>query len=96
MLTDSRLHNIKQEKQLIQESLEDYQQFIEHVQSLQKVFTWKGGEENQEMENLQVRMYNQTIIQATLVDELEGLLIFMEELIKKHKGDKAAEDSYAF
>jgi hypothetical protein len=41
-------------------------------------------------------MYNQTIIQATLVDELEGLLIFMEELIKKHKGDKQAEDRYAF
>ena len=41
-------------------------------------------------------MYNQTIIQATLVDELESLLIFMEELIKKHKGDKTAEDRYAF
>jgi hypothetical protein len=52
MLTESRLHNIKQEKKLIQESLVDYNKFIEHVQSLQKVFTWKGGEENQEMENL--------------------------------------------
>jgi hypothetical protein len=30
------------------------------------------------------------------VDELEGLLIFMEELIKKHKGEKSAEDRYAF
>lgn len=41
-------------------------------------------------------MYNQTIIKASLEDELEGLLIFMEELIKKHKGFKNAEDRYAF
>lgn len=64
MVTESRLQNIKQEKQLIQDSLNDYKSFIENVQSLQKVFTLKGSEENQEMENLQVRMYQQTIIQA--------------------------------
>lgn len=52
LLTESRLQNIKQEKTLIQESLGQLQTFIEDVQSLQRVFTWKGKEENQEMENL--------------------------------------------
>lgn len=31
-----------------------------------------------------------------MADELEALLIFMEELIKSMKGDKKAEDRYAF
>lgn len=48
------------------------------------------------MESLQVRKYQQTIIQATLVDEMDQLIIFLEELIKRLKGDKTAEDLYAF
>lgn len=31
MVTESRLQNIKQEKQLIQDSLNDYKSFIENV-----------------------------------------------------------------
>ena len=48
------------------------------------------------MEGLQVQQYNQTIIYATLNDEHEALMIFMEELIKRNKGYKNAEDKYAF
>lgn len=48
------------------------------------------------MESLQVRKYQQTIIQATLTDEMDQLIIFLEELIKRLKGDKTAEDQYAF
>lgn len=48
------------------------------------------------MESLQVRKYQQTIIQATLTDEMDQLIIFLEELIKRLKGDKTAEDLYAF
>lgn len=43
-----------------------------------------------------MRKYQQTIIQATLVDEMDQLIIFLEELIKRLKGDKTAEDLYAF
>jgi hypothetical protein len=43
---------------------------------------WKKKRENDEMESLQVRKYQQTII--------------LEELIKRLKGDKTAEDLYAF
>ena len=57
---------------------------------------WKKKRENDEMESLQVRKYQQTIIQATLTDEMDQLIIFLEELIKRLKGDKTAEDLYAF
>lgn len=60
------------------------------------MLNWKGSQENEVMESFQVKMYNETIVQATLVDELEALLVFMEELIKRYKGDKKAEDRYAF
>lgn len=60
------------------------------------MLSWRSDQENEVMESFQVKMYNETIIQATLVDELEALLAFMEELIKRYKGDKKAEDRYAY
>ena len=48
------------------------------------------------MESLQVRKYHQTIVGATLREETEQLIIFMEELIKRQRGDKKAEDAAAF
>ena len=74
----------------------EYSRMIQHIKDLVSAFTWKGELEKDEMESLQVRLYNQTIIQATMADELEQLTAFLEELIKRHKGDKNAEDVYAF
>ncbi len=48
------------------------------------------------MENYQVRYYDQTIVQANLEEEMEALLNFMEELIKRKKGEKKFEDIQAF
>lgn len=96
LVTEQRLQNIKQEKTQFKASLKEYQKMIQNVKNLQNVLNWRGGQENEVMESFQVKMYNETIIQATLVDELEALLIFMEELIKRYKGDKKAEDRYAF
>ena len=48
------------------------------------------------MESLQVRNYNQTIIQATLGDETDSLLAFMEHLIIRLKNNGKADDYYAF
>lgn len=48
------------------------------------------------MESFQVRYYDQTIVQANLEEEMESLLNFMEELIKRKKGEKNSEDLYAF
>ena len=96
LVTEQRLQNIKQEKTQFKASLKEYQKMIQNVKNFQNVLNWRGGQENEIMESFQVKMYNETIIQATLVDELEALLIYMEELIKRHKGDKKAEDRYAF
>ena len=66
------------------------------MKDLQEALKWKEAQENTEMESLQVRNYNQTIIQATLTDETEALLVFMEELVKRLRRDNSAEDCYAF
>jgi CRISPR/Cas system CSM-associated protein Csm2 small subunit len=48
------------------------------------------------METLQHLNYKQTIIKATLDDETEKLIEFLEELIKKMKGDKDHDYNNAY
>jgi hypothetical protein len=48
------------------------------------------------MQQFEVRLYNQTIIQHSLQEEMEALLEFLEELIKRHQGDNSAQDAFSF
>lgn len=95
-VNDQRLQNIKKEKYQFEKAQAEFDKIIGHIESFQNTVQWKKKRENEEMESLQVRKYQQTIIQATLVDEMDQLIIFLEELIKRLKGDKTAEDLYAF
>lgn len=69
---------------------------IQHVQDFKKSVEWKEQKENEEMQQFEVRLYNQTIIQHSLQEEMEALLEFLEELIKKHQGDSSAQDAFSF
>lgn len=87
-LTEQRLNNIRDEQEFYSSTAKEYAKMIQDINNLVAAMSWKGEVEKDEMESLQVRLYNQTIIQATMADELEQLTAFLEELIKRHKGDK--------
>jgi len=95
-LTEQRLKLLAQEKAALSGSLKETNRVVGNIQSYIKQLTWKGGEENKDMEHLQVKNYEQTIMQANLDDELESLLAFLCEFIRRQKGDKEAEDREAF
>ena len=57
---------------------------MENVKNLESVINWKSSQENEEMQQFEVRLYNQTIIQASLTEEMEALQEFLIELIKRH------------
>jgi len=61
-ITEKRLMFIKQEKRQYKDMHHEYTRMIEDVNSFRQTLQWKGSKENDEMESLQVRMYNQTII----------------------------------
>ena len=57
---------------------------------------WKQSKETEEMQQFETRYYNQTVIKANLTEEMEKLQDFLGELIRRHQGDKSAEDQQAF
>lgn len=70
-VNDQRLQNIKKEKYQFEKAQAEFDKIISHIESFQNTVQWKKKRENEEMESLQVRKYQQTIIQATLVDEMD-------------------------
>jgi hypothetical protein len=47
-------------------------------------------------EELEVHQYEQSVRKATLVEDTDMVLMFMEEFIKKHTGNSKAKDDVAF
>lgn len=62
IVTESRLKNIKQEKYQSDRSKNEYLKMMENVKNLEEVINWKNNQENEEMQQFEVRLYNQTII----------------------------------
>ena len=96
IVTESRLQNIQKEKKQLERSNLEYQKLIDHVLNFKTSVEWKESKENEEMQHFEVRLYNQTIIQHSLQEEMEALLEFMIELIKRHQGDNTAQDAFVF
>jgi len=42
-----------------------------------------------------VRHYSETILKAQLAEDTQAFVTFLEEFIKKSRGDRNAEDYYA-
>jgi hypothetical protein len=78
------------------ELLGDYYHVKNTSKELGELLMWLREHENKKMESFQVTHYDRTIEKATLQEEIEGLFGFMEEVVKKMKGDKNAEDFYMF
>lgn len=94
-LTEQRLQNIRQEKTLLKQSNKEYTEILTQLGGFQGVLHEKGNEENQDMENLQVKNYQETILKAQLQEDMDAYLIYLEEFIKRTKGDLLAEDYFA-
>ena len=62
---------------------------------MERSLQWKEKKENEEMEEIEVRNYQQTITQATLREEMEALQVFFEEIIK-HCLNQPSDHLYAF
>ena len=61
-----------------------------------KTLDWKTKLENDKKELNEVDHYKQTIVQADLNVETDAIIVFMEEIIKRFRGDQTAEDFLAF
>lgn len=62
IIIESRLKNVKQEKYQNDRSKNEYLKMTENVMSLENIIKWKDACENEEMQQFEVRLYNQTII----------------------------------
>lgn len=51
----------------------------------------KIKDETERMEELEVQIYEQTVRQATLMEDTDKVMQFLEEFIKKHTGNKAKD-----
>lgn len=52
----------------------------------------KQQEEQARQEELEVHQYEQSVRKATLAEDTEMVLMFMEEFIKKHSGHKSKDE----
>ena len=57
---------------------------------------WKLAQETSQREQVEVDNYKQTVVQADLDLEIDSIVCFMDELIKRQRGDHDAQDLYAF
>ena len=71
------------------------QDMVRSCCDFEKALEWKKKKETDEKEVHEVNNYRQTILQATLREELSALQEFLEELIKRCQ-NKEADDDYAF
>lgn len=72
-------------------------QLEKHQESLVKNLQRKQKEEQLRQEELEVHQYEQSVRKATLVEDTDMVLVFLEEFLKKQTGNgKAARDELAF
>eukprot|EP00347_Sterkiella_histriomuscorum_P019169 403342679 len=91
-----RLENVKKENKLIEENITLQKQLESHQDSLIKHLSVKSKEEQGRQEELEVHQYEQSVKRATLVEDIDMVLTFMEEFIKRNTGVKNAKDEAAF
>lgn len=99
--SDMQLHNMKKESELNENR--KIQEFLKTNQNLNQLLEASSGrackkidEENELKEDLEVKVYENTVATHTFNEDSDNLLIFLEEFIKKVQGNKAARDVKVF
>lgn len=80
-----KLDNIKDESQIITEQIEINKKFEIHQDSMIASSQDKMEYERVRQEELEVQMYEQTVKMATLSEDTDKILYFMEEFIKRQQ-----------
>lgn len=68
---------------MIEENISLQKQLESHQDSLIKNLSVKSKEEQDRQEELEVHQYEQSVKRATLVEDMDMVLTFMEEFIKR-------------
>jgi hypothetical protein len=78
-----KLDNIKNESRLLDSQLAQNRDLERHQESMVVTLQDKIGSEFIRLEELEVQMYEQSVKMATLTEDTEKVLSFMEEFIKR-------------
>lgn len=91
-----KLENVKRENKTIEESIQQGKLLEKHQDSIIKSLQSKQKEEQERQEELEVQQYEQSVKTATLMEDHEKILTFIEEFIKRKQGIKGAKDNTVF
>jgi hypothetical protein len=87
---------LKAERQTLELVLNSLTDFIECIKSCIGSLRTQGAEDTVVIQEIEVKHYQESILAATLDDDMDNLIAFLEELIRKFKEDKAAQDKFMF
>ena len=76
------------------EQIENNRKFEAHQDSMLVSINEKMNYERERQEELEVQMYEQTVKMATLSEDTDKILYFMEEFIKRHQGGSGGVASF--
>jgi len=92
----TKLDNVRRESKLIEEQVALGKQREGHLDSLVRTLAGKVEGERQRQEALEVQQYEQSVKMATLSEDSDQVLAFMEEFIKRHTGGAKPRDNTLF
>ena len=82
----TKLENIRRESRLVEEHMATTREYEGHQESMMSTVEARLAEERVRQEELEVQMYEQSVKMATLSEDTEKVLAFMEEFIKRQIG----------
>ena len=82
----TKLENIRRETKIVEEHISLNRELEKHQESMMKTLEVKIQGERERQEELEVQVYEQSVKMATLSEDTEKVLTFMEEFIKRQIG----------
>lgn len=92
----SKLENIKRESKLVEEQITLNKEIERHQDSLLKSIGEKVRIETERQEYLEVQLYDQSVKKATMSEDQDKVLLFLEEFIKRQTGAPKPKDNTMF
>jgi hypothetical protein len=88
-----RMDNVVRENKAVEENIIVNKQTEKHQDSLLRVLGDQVKREQEKQEHLEVQLYEQSVKMATLFEDSDKVIQFMEEFVKKHTTGKALDVS---
>lgn len=91
-----RLENIRRESKLVEEQIALNREVERHQDSLIKSIGEKLRAETERQEYLEVQLYDQSVRKATMAEDQDKVLLFLEEFVKRQTGAAKPRDNTMF